>query len=294
LSITASEQLVTADSAQQFYRQKRADNYSNAYSNVFDNWNYSQNNTALTFIYMGDHSGAVMEGDFLRMGSAMTSVFKDANGNYPENEVPWILVNGNGTPKIKYSFDLRETIVDASSGKQTKVDTKETMRFYIKNQTNGKYDLIQDGKVTLQGIDSTDIGGALFDVDLVVPRGASLGDECAWQSLLVKFNIPIYSNLGSFVNRFNNSFEVDPKLYLSLNNQVNFVIEWANKAPSGIRTQKDRAVGTGAYIYKAEISAKFTPNMNNPEVKNDAKIAENFSTKSSYDKTKTFGIKRTK
>ena len=294
LSITASEPLVTADSSQQFYRQKRADKHSNAYSNEFDNWNYSQNNTMLTFIFMGDRSGTVMEGDFLRMGSAMTSVFKDANGNYPENEVPWILVNGNGTPKIKYALDLRETIVDATSGKQTKVDAKETMRFYIKNQTNGKYDLIQDGKVTQQGIDSTDIGGAIFDVNLVVPRGASLGDECAWQSLLVKFNIPIYSNLGSFVNRFNKSFEVDPKLYLSLNNQVNFVIEWANKAPSGIRTQKDRAVGTGAYIYKAEISAKFTPNMNNPEVKNDAKIAENFSTKSSYDKTRTFGIKRTK
>ena len=294
LTIIASEPLVTADSSQQFYRHKRAEKQSNIFSSGFSNWSYSQNNTSLTFIFIGDFTENVMEGDFVRMGSAMTSVFKDANGNYPENEVPWILVNGNGAPKIKYSMDLRETIVDANSENRSKVDANETMRFYIKNASNGKYDFIQDGKVTRQGIDSTDIGGAIFDVNLVVPRGASLGDECAWEKLLVKFNIPIYSNLGSFVNRFNKSFEVDPKLYLSPNNQVEFIIEWANKAPSGIRSQEDRAVGTGAYIYKAEISAKFTPNMNNPEVKNDAKITANFSIKSSFEKTKTFGIKRTK
>jgi hypothetical protein len=87
---------------------------------------------------------------------------------------------------------------------------------------------------------------------------------------------------------------VDPKQYLSPNNMVEFAIEWANKAPSGIRTKEDRAVGTGAYIYKAEIDATFSPNMNNPEVKGDAKLIKNFSSKTSFDQTKTFGIKRTK
>ena len=294
LSITVSEPITTVDSTQLYYRQKRADKHTNAFSSEFNNWSYTKGNTGLTFIYMGERLGNVMEGDFVRMGSAMTSVFKDANGNYPENEVPWILVNGNGVPKIKYSFALRETIVDANSEKQSKVNVKETMRLYVKNPANGKFDLVQDGVVTTTGIDSSDIGGALFDVNLIVPRGASLGDECAWEKLLVKFNIPIYSNLGSFVNRFHKSFEVNPKLYLSPNNQIDFVIEWASKPPSGIRTQQDRAVGTGAYIYKAQISAKFEPNMNNAEVKNDAKITANFSTKSSFEKTKTFGIKRSK
>ena len=294
LTITASEPLITADTTQQFYRHMRADKQSNVFSGGFSNWNYTLNRSGLTFIFMGDLSGAVMEGDFVRMGSAMTSAFKDANGNYPENEVPWVLVNGNGAPKIKFALDLRETITDANSEKRTKVDVKETMRFYVKNPSSNKLDLIQDGKVTLQGIDSSDIGGAIFDLKLVVPRGTSVGNECAWDKLLIKFNIPIYSNLGSFVNRFNQSFEIDPKQYLSPNNQVEFVIEWANKSPSGIRSQEDRAVGTGAYIYKAEIDATFSPNMNNPDVKNDAKITANFSTKSSFEKTKTFGIKRTK
>ena len=78
------------------------------------------------------------------------------------------------------------------------------------------------------------------------------------------------------------------------NNHVEFVIEWANKSPSGLRSKEDRAVGTGAYIYKAEIETVFSPNMNNSEVKNDPKIAKNFSTKSSFEQKKTFGIKRTK
>ena len=75
---------------------------------------------------------------------------------------------------------------------------------------------------------------------------------------------------------------------------VEFAIEWANKGPSGIRTKDDRAVGTGAYIYKAKIDALFSPNMNNPEVKNNDKTISNFSAKSSFEQRKTFGIKRTK
>ena len=294
LSITASEPLVVADSSQQFYRHMRADKQDNAFSSAISAWGFSSNNSGLSLLYTGDRAGTVMEGDFVRMGSAMTSAFKDANGNYPENDVPWVLVNGNGTPKIKFDMKLRETVTNTNSMNRSKIDAKESMRFYVKNPSSNKYDLIQNGKITMQGIDSTDLGGAIFDAKLVVPRGASYGNECAWQNLLVKFNIPIYSNLGHYVNRFKQSFEVDPKQYLSPNNQVEFIIEWANKSPSGIRTNEDRAVGTGAYIYKAQIEAKFSPNMNNPEVKNDPKIIKNFSSKDSFEKTKTFGIKRTK
>ena len=294
LTLTASEPLVMADSAQQYYRHKRADKQSNVFSSTFTSWNFSSNKSGITIIFLGDLAGSVMEGDFVRMGSMMTSVFKDDNGNYPEFEVPWVMVNGNGTPKIKFDMKLRETVTDANSGKRTMIDANETMRFYIKNPATNKFDLIQNGKVTMTGIDSSAIGGAIFDTKLVVPRGASFGEECAWEKLHVKFNIPIYSNLGHFVNRFHQSFEVDPKLYLSTNNQLDFAIEWANKAPSGIRSKDDRAIGTGAYIYKAEIEAKFTPNMNNPEVKGDQKVMNNFSTKYSFETTRTFGIKRTK
>jgi hypothetical protein len=78
------------------------------------------------------------------------------------------------------------------------------------------------------------------------------------------------------------------------NNHVEFIIEWANKSPSGLRSKDDRAVGTGAYIDKAEIEAIFSPNMNNHTVKSDPKIVKNFSSKASFEQKRTFGIKRTK
>jgi len=294
LSITASEPLSLVDSTQQFFRHMRSDKQSNAFSSSFSSWGFKQNYTGLSIIYMDELSGTVMEGDFVRMGSMMTSAFKDANGNYPEYDVPWVLVNGNGTPKIKFNMKLREIVNDANPNNRSKVDVNETIRLYVKNPASNKLDLIQNGKVTKAGIDSSDVGGAIFDLKMTVPRGVSMGDECAWESLLVKFNMPIYSNLGSFVNRINKSFSVSPQQYLSPNNQVEFVIEWANKSPSGIRTKDDRAVGTGAYIYRANIEAQFKPNMNIPEVKNDQKVIKNFSTKSKYEKKSTFGIKRTK
>ena len=294
LSLTASEPLVVADETQQFYRHKRAEKQSNVFSSGFTNWNFMQRNAGITVLYTGELAGSVMEGDYVRMGSMITSTFKDANDNYPEFEVPWILVNGKGAPVIKFDVKLRETVNDANSNNRSKIDVGETMRFYIKNPTSNKFDLIQNGQITLAGIDSADINGAVFEAKLTVPRGASYGEECAWDNLLVRFDIPIYSNLGSFVNRFRNAFNVDPKQYLSTNNMVEFAIEWANKGPSGIRTKDDRAVGTGAYIYKAKIDALFSPNMNNPEVKNNAKTISNFSAKSSFEQRKTFGIKRTK
>jgi hypothetical protein len=64
-------------------------------------------------------------------------------------------------------------------------------------------------------------------------------------------------------------------------------VEWTNVAGIGVRAQNGRAVGTGAYIYKAELKTKFIPN-----TEKDAKTQERFSTGDSFDKTKIFGIKR--
>ena len=100
--------------------------------------------------------------------------------------------------------------------------------------------------------------------------------------------------LGNFVNRLKDSFDVDPSKHLSSNNQLQFFVEWANKAPSGLRSKEGRAAGTGAYIYKAEISTKFTPNMSKSEVASDAKVIKNFSSGDSFEQTKIFGIKREK
>ena len=66
-------------------------------------------------------------------------------------------------------------------------------------------------------------------------------------------------------------------------------MEWVNAPNGGVRSQQGRAVGTGAYIYKAELECKFLPN---PDL--DEKTRDRFRTSNSYDKTETFGIRRTK
>ena len=144
LSITASEPLVTADETQQFYRHKRSEKQSNIFRNGFSNWSFLQKNAGISLIYSNDLTGSVMEGDFVRMGSMMTSTFKDANGNYPEFDVPWVLVNGKGTPTIKFDVKLRETVNDVKSYNRSNVNVGETMRLYIKNPSTNKFDLIQN------------------------------------------------------------------------------------------------------------------------------------------------------
>lgn len=228
------------------------------------------------------------------MGALSESVFFDANGNKPATDAPWISVDGNGDPKIRFTLTLSDNVVSVGDTNRTAVDAKESMRFYVMNPTTNTLDRIVDGKIVASGIDTSSIRGAVWKLDMQVPRGGSYNEACSWSNLKVKFNIPIYSNLGNFVNRLKDSFDVDPSKHLSSNNQLQFFVEWANKAPSGLRSKEGRAAGTGAYIYKAEISTKFTPNMSKSEVASDAKVIKNFSSGDSFEQTKIFGIKREK
>ena len=120
-----------------------------------------------------------------------------------------------------------------------------------------------------------------------MPRGGYIGENAAWSSLDISYDLPIYTNLGSFVNRLSGKYSINPATYLSSTNKITMFVEWTNVAGIGVRAQNGRAVGTGAYIYKAELKTKFIPN-----TEKDAKTQERFSTGDSFDKTKIFGIKR--
>ena len=126
-------------------------------------------------------------------------------------------------------------------------------------------------------------------MDLTVPRGGSLNQPAYWRSLKVKYSLPIYTNMGSFVNRLSGTFTVDSDVYYSSNNKVTFFVEWVNAPKGGVRSQQGREVGTGAYIYKAELNCKFLPTADL-----DAKTKKRFESSNSYDKTETFGIRRLK
>ena len=151
-----------------------------------------------------------------------------------------------------------------------------------------KLDLVENGQVVARGIDYSLIQGAIWKIDMVVPRGAVAGQVAAWDTLLVKYNIPIYTNLGGYVNRLAGTFGISSASYLASSGKITLYAEWAN-TDVGIQSESGRTVSTGAYIYKAQLDCQFVPNKDA-----DAETIAKFSSKSDFDKTGTMGIKRKK
>ena len=233
----------------------------------------------------------IMDGDRVRLAPLDQSAFVDMSGNSPATYNPWVTVGGEGDPKITFNVYVRDRLsrINTAVGNATPEDP--TMVLYIMNQSTHKLDAINasTGTVIKQGIDTTvtPLTGAVWVFDLTVPRGGSIGETAAWSSLDISYDLPIYTNLGSFVNRLSGKYSINPATYLSSTNKITMFVEWTNVAGIGVRSQNGRAVGTGAYIYKAELKTKFIPN-----TEKDAKTQERFSVGESFDKTKVFGIKR--
>jgi len=233
----------------------------------------------------------IMDGDRVRLAPLDQSAFVDMSGNSPATNNPWVTVGGEGDPKITFNVYVRDRLsrINTAIGNATPEDP--TMVLYIMNPFTRKLDAINasTGTVIKQGIDTTvtPLTGAVWVFDLTVPRGGSVGENAAWSSLDISYDLPIYTNLGSFVNRLSGKYSINPATYLSSTNKITMFVEWTNVAGIGIRAQNGRAVGTGAYIYKAELKTKFIPN-----TEKDAKTQERFRVGESFDKTKVFGIKR--
>jgi hypothetical protein len=254
-------------------------------------WSLSNGGTTLNALFTSDAASAVMEGDRINLAPKTASAFMDKNGNRPAENNPKVTIGGEGNPKIKFDIHLASQVTTVSAATPSLIPSKKTINVYVVNPATHKLDRIEDGAVVQTGIDTlvTPLTGAVWTMDLTVPRGGPLSQPAYWRSLKVKYSIPIYSNLGNFVNRASGTFTVDSDVYYSANNKVTFFVEWVNAPNGGIRSQQGRAVGTGAYIYKAELECKFYPNPNQ-----DEKNRERFNTSNSYDKTETFGIRRLK
>jgi hypothetical protein len=121
---------------------------------------------------------------------------------------------------------------------------------------------------------------------MTVPRGTPGGMPAAWDSLRIRYSLPIYSNLGNYVNRLSGKYDLPSDVYFSTTGKVVMFMEWAN-TDVGLQSDQGRAVATGAYIYKLEMNCKFIPNKNLEE-----ETVQNFDSKDSYDKTGTFGVRR--
>ena len=287
LSVYISEPVDIMDSAAILYVRERTNmNISKA---DLSRWSLTNDATTLNAIFATDALAAVMEGDRINLAPKTASVFADKSGNMPADNNPKVTIGGDDNPKIKFDIHLKEQVTDISSSNPSLIPSDKTINLYIVNPSSHKLDRIENGVVVQTGIDTsvTPLNGAVWTMDLTVPRGGAMNQPAYWRSLKVKYSLPIYTNMGSFVNRLAGSFTVDSDIYYSSNNKVTFYVEWVNAPNGGIRSQQGRAVGTGAYIYKAELDCKFLPNANL-----DQKTKERFDTSDSYDKTETFGIRR--
>jgi len=287
LTLFISEPVQTIDSMRTLFLRERDDlavNKDNVYRWVQKSMTLNAIDTSSEFI---------MEGDRARFAPKAQSAFADMSGNSPATNNPWVTIGSEGTPEITFNVYVKSAVSNINSSIATATDKDPTMRLFIKNQASGKLDLIdtKTGLVLQKGIDTTvaPLTGAVWVFDLTVPRGAAKNEPAAWKSLQIKYDMPIYTNLGTFVNRISGNYDVTPEAYLSDNNKVTLYVEWTNTQNTGVRSKDGKAVGTGAYIYKAELKTKFIPSTTK-----DAKTQERFSAKDSYDKTRTFGIKRIK
>lgn len=289
LTLDLSESVAIKDTSLVLYRQKQDGRDTAIFKTNLAAWDLSSGNLAMVSTYDSQSELAVNDGDFVRLQPKDLSAFIDKKGNMPSLNSPWVPIAGNGKPQIKFSIKLVDAIPVSNRNKPAATFGNRNARYYVLNPTTKKLDLIVGGVATPTGLDSASLSGAVWKIEMNVPRGAAATEAPAWDTLRVKYNIPIYSNLGSYVNRIAGTFKVLPNQYFSSAGKVIFYAEWANMPLTGIQTEDGRAAGTGAYIYKAQFDCKFSPNK-----EKDAMTIKRFTHTNSYEKTATFGLKKIK
>ena len=282
LIVEASEPLSIRDSTHAPIQRERKGPI-----NLFP-YRYSLNTATFNMIYDPETESAVQEGDRIRFTPEDETLFLDKNGNRPARENPWATVAGSGNPQISIKFRPENPVSEISpKGAEVCGGESADFRLFILDQETRKWDVFENGELKAS-VDTANYAfdGMLFIVEMGVPRGASLGESPAWSALSLDIELPFYTNLGNFVNKFRGKQNITPK-YLSSDNQIVMRIEWLSRCTKGLVSQSGNAVGTGAYIAKASIKTRFAPNPDG-----DAETVKRFSSKSQYRKTQTFGIRR--
>lgn len=284
LRVETSEPLEIGDSSHSQVQRER----KGPIDVIPENW--AANNSAFTLLYKADAETAVQEGDRIRLTPLDASFFLDKSGNRPAAENPWATVTGAGKPKITFDVHPDAPVSDVPKpSTESCSELGEPFRLAALNQETRKWDIYENG-ILVSSVDSAGhaFEGMLYDIDLGVPRGTAFGESPAWTSLYLDMDFPFYSNTGGFVNRYAQGLLLDTR-YLSSDNQMVLRLEWASRCGKGPESESGRAVGTGAYIAKISIKTRFTPS---EDV--DAETMQRFSSKDSFSKTQTFGIRRIK
>lgn len=256
--------------------------------------NMNTSKTASIYLFNPELDGAVYEGDKVRF-DPQVSRYVDASSNAPEFENPWVTVTGSSSVKVKISISMKDKVT--KGGKEGYGDfepaSKEQFRITMFNQKSGKLDIWENGLLVTAGIDSSTyhFQGPVFFIDLRIPRGTAIGEAPVWDSVMVKLDCSIFSNLGGFVNREMDRITFRNGDYLDEANQVRIAVEWISHDGKAPASKDGRLIGTGAYIAKSVVSAVIKAN--NPKTRSDV-TARYDGKKSSHSENWLFGFQRLK
>ena len=285
LDFELSEHVKVKDSIRVYYRVKQNDYDRPVFRYQFDTHSFSKNRMTVT--YEKGSEVAVDDGDSVHLQPYDFSALVDMNGNTPSPGSPWIPIAGNGDPGVDVKVTMRDVVANSGGEDLSPLPDADDMRLYILNLKTGELDLLEDGELVPAKIGPAELRGAVWQIDAIATGDVS-DKSTAWDSIHVKYNLPIYSNMGIFVNRLSGSATIPTSPYISEFGKVVMFAEWAN-TEKGLVSSVNNAVATGAYIYKLHLNFKFFPREGL-----DEKTKKELFVKGSYDRTKIFGVRRVK
>ena len=107
-------------------------------------------------------------------------------------------------------------------------------------------------------------------------------------------HIWIFTNLGSFVDDYSFSVDLNDPDYVNKGGMLSLAFEWKPDVNGDLHTKSGRLVGTGAYLYKTEVTMKTALRCTLPPISEDMPDAniKGAKRKVSDDMLRPFGYKR--
>ena len=158
-----------------------------------------------------------------------------------------------------------------------------------------------DGLVSVDGVDAQ--GGKKMTPSQYVAEYCTEEFQDSFKGDLSRLNlyetslsvhIWIFTNLGSFVDDYSFSVDLNDPDYVNKGGMLFMAFEWKPDIDGEVHTKSGRLAGTGAYLYKTEVTMKTTLRCTLPPVAEgmpDANI-KGAMRKVSEDKLRSFGFKR--
>jgi len=303
LEATMSEPLTTIDNPALEYVERMRGSQDGVY--LKPEFVRTNNEVNVTYSYSEDAEGAVRVSDFIRLVPlASLSRYKDNAGNFPTGQNPWVLVDG-AFEKTNFRVTLANKVTKFPNEEPymgTPVSDDEVFRATIINMDGTESLMSLDGgKLSATGIVlNTGVykhAGPQFIVEITMPSALQTDDQGnPLFDFEIKFTMNVFDNIGQFIAKQDVRIDMKDIGYDKISNDgvLRVNMEWmAHKGTP--KSNRGRAIGTGAYIAKFDFESKATYVSAVETAKdNGSAYKQGDVIKTTDDAIKTFGFKRSR